>query len=151
MALFSNTKDAFLSQAARDEILDALKKAEVPTSGEIRIFIESRCKLMNPLDHAENIFHSLKMHNTVNKNATLIYIAYKDHDFALYGDKGCIIKFPKTFWKEQVRLLSYNFYKGQFKDGIIKCIQKLGTELTEHFPSHGENKNELPDEIIFGK
>jgi uncharacterized membrane protein len=151
MALFSNSKMPFLSQIERDEILDAIKVSEKPTSGEIRVFIESRCSMVNPLDRAEEIFLKLKMQNTVNSNAVLIYIAYKDHDFAVYGDRGCIIKFPRIFWKQQVRLLTYNFYNGKFKDGIVKCIQQVGGELTIHFPSNGENKNALPDEIVFGK
>ena len=151
MALFGKAQLPFLTQVERDDILNAIKSAEQATSGEIRVFIESRCKLMNPLDRAESIFLNLKMQNTQNQNAVLIYIAYKDHDFAVYGDRGCIIHFPEIFWKQQVRLLSYNFYKSQFKIGIEKCVYAVGEEMKQFFPSKGEHKNELPDEIVFGK
>lgn len=151
MALFSNTKRPFLLQTERDEILSAIKTAEQNTSGEIRVFIESRCKLMEPLDHAEKIFLHLKMQNTAKQNAVLIYVAYKDHDFAIYGDRGCIIKFEKTFWQKQVNSLGYHFYNKQYKSGILKCVHDVGEMLQKHFPHNGEKKNELPDEIIFGK
>ncbi len=151
MGLFTNTTLPFLTQEERDEIQLSIKTAENPSSGEIRVFIETRCKLMEPLDRAEEIFLDLQMQKTINNNAVLIYIAYKDHDFAVYGDRGCMIKFPKPFWKQQVRLLSYNFYHSQVKEGILKCIHNVAEQLLEHYPSKGENKNELPDEIVFGR
>ncbi len=148
---FFKQSNPFLSQADRDAVLLKIQQAEEITTGEIRVFIESRCKLVDPLEHAENLFLQLQMQNTENKNAVLIYIAYKDHDFAVFGDKGCMLAFPKDFWKKQVKLLRFHFFKKSYAEGLQKSIEIIGEELAKHFPNNGTHKNELPDEIIFRK
>jgi uncharacterized membrane protein len=35
-------------------------------------------------------------------------------------------------------------------DGIIDIVRDIGTALVEHFPYQQEDKNELPDNIVFG-
>jgi uncharacterized membrane protein len=97
--IMRNATHHFLSEKERDTILSAIKSAEAKTSGEIRIFIESRCKWTDTIRRAEEIFIQLKMTKTEFQNAVLIYIAYKDREFAIFGDKGCVIKFTKSFWK----------------------------------------------------
>lgn len=151
MAFWSLAKQEYLVREEQDQILAAIKKAEAATSGEIRVFIEARCPLVNTLDRADYIFHQLKMDNTINKNASLIYIAYKDREFAIYGDYGCITHFPKTFWKEESRRMSYHFYHERKVEGIVDAINALDVQYKKYFPSQGEKKNELPDEIVFGK
>ena len=92
-----NATHHFLSEKERDTILSAIKSAEAKTSGEIRIFIESRCKWTDTIRRAEEIFIQLKMTKTEFRNAVLIYIAYKDREFAIFGDNGCVIKFTKYY------------------------------------------------------
>jgi uncharacterized membrane protein len=149
--MFSWKKEHFLSIEERDTILNAIQKAEQGTSGEIRLYIESRCSLVDTLSYAEGVFHELKMTETTDRNASLIYIAYKDKEFAIYGDKAAWDKFPKKFWKEEARKLTYHFYKNEKVKGILHAIENLAKHYQEHFPDHGQSKNELPDEIVFGK
>jgi uncharacterized membrane protein len=91
------------------------------------------------------------MYQTVNRNAVLIYIAYKDRDFALYSDKYIFEKTTQSFWDRQSKNLIKGFYEKREAESLIQCINEVGTELHKHFPYNGENKNELPDEIVFGK
>jgi uncharacterized membrane protein len=151
MAFWSRSSNHYLLPQERDTILDAIKKAESNTSGEIRVFIESRCPMMDTLTRAEEVFLKLKMQNTTHHNASLIYIAYKDREFAIYGDAGCIQYFPSTFWKQEARRISYHFAQDKKLEGIMDAVQNLEKMYIEYFPSKGEPKNELPDEIVFGK
>jgi uncharacterized membrane protein len=141
----------FLQSEEVAEILQHIKLAEEKTSGEIRIFIESRCKWVDTLRRAEEVFLQLKMSKTENHNAVLIYIAFKDREFALYGDSNCVQEFPSAFWKKTAKQLSTLFFKQQYKQGIISTILEIEQQLTTYFPSKGGRKNELPDEIVFGK
>lgn len=150
--MFSFSKIQFLfSKEENETILKAVQEAERYTSGEIRIFIESRCAYMDPIQRAFELFTSLKMYDTVNRNAVLIYIAYKDRDFAFYGDKNIFEKTTEVFWKQQSQKLAMGFQENYKAASLIACIQEIGKALTIHFPFHGEQKNELPDEIVFGK
>jgi uncharacterized membrane protein len=141
----------FFSEKEKEQILTAIRMAEQQTSGEIRLFVESRCRFINPLDRAAEIFFGLKMDKTAQRNAVLIYIAVKDHQLAVFGDEGIHQKVGEAFWKEEVTKM-IGLFKGQsYGDGLAGIITEIGNALQQHFPYTQEDKNELPDEIVFGR
>jgi uncharacterized membrane protein len=144
-------KKQFLTKEETDTILQSIRVNEAKTSGEIRICIESNCPYMDSVERAKEIFVQLKMYNTKNRNAVLIYIAHKDKDFALFGDVNIFNKMERTFLANESKALARHFFTKNYVVGLSNCIEHLGAELNKHFPPQGEQKNELPDDIIFGK
>lgn len=134
-----------------EAITEVIRQCEAETSGEIRLFIERRCAYMDPIDRAKELFLSLQMQQTVNRNGVLIYIAFVDHDFAILGDRNIYQAAPPAFWQAESKALSAAFHRKDYRAGITHCIQQVGNLLSKHFPPHHEAKNELPDDIIFGK
>jgi uncharacterized membrane protein len=150
MSLFK--KKDFFSKEENEKIVESIRSAERSTSGEIRVFVESKCKFIDPLDRALEIFEELKMENTEDRNAVLLYVALKDRQLAIYADKGIHEKVGQQFWDEQVSKILMEFNKENYAEGISNCITKMGEALVENFPYNSDtDKNELPDEIIFGK
>ena len=86
-----------ISAVDQAKIIKAIEMAELNTSGEIRVHIESKCK-EDTLDHAAFIFEKLEMHKTEQRNGILFYIALKDHKFAVLGDAGIHQKVGDEFW-----------------------------------------------------
>ena len=84
-------------------------------------------------------------------NALLIYIASADKQFAILGDTAIFQLAPADFWNQQSQALAGTFREGRFKYGICQCIEQCGNLLATYFPPRENQKNELPDEIIFGK
>jgi uncharacterized membrane protein len=148
--MFSSSKQ-FLSKQENERLHLALKQNEQGTFGEIRVYIESKCSYIDPIDRAKELFLSLKMFETIHRNAVLIYIAYKDRDFAIIGDNNIFQKTKNDFWYQHSKSLLKAFNNNNYIEGMENVIKAVGDELRLHFPSHGETKNELPDEIIFGK
>ena len=145
-------KKQFFSPADNEKIVQAIRNAEMHTSGEIRVFVESRCRFMDPMDRALEIFANLKMEQTEQRNAVLLYIALKDRQLAVYGDKGIHEKVGDEFWNAAVKKIIAHFNKDDYASGISNCVTEIGESLQLHFPyDEGTDKNELPDEIIFGK
>lgn len=133
-------------------IVEAIRKAEQETSGEMRVFIERRCKFVEPLDRAAEIFWNLKMDHTVYRNSVLIYVAVKDHQFAIYADKGIHEKLGNEFWLKEVNLMTRHFKENHYLEAILNVINDTGKALHAHFPyDQRADKNELPDDIVFGK
>lgn len=142
----------FVSPTEEEKIVEAIRIAEKRTSGEIRVFMESRCRFVDPLDRAAELFYGLKMHETDQRNAVLIYIATKDHQLALFADEGIYQKCGTEFWKEEVRLMLQDFNKANYAEGLAHIVGDVGQALHQHFPYNNDtDKNELPDNIIFGK
>ena len=145
-------KKDFFSQEENQQLVDAIQKAEHQTSGEVRIFVESKCKYVDALDRAQEIFFSLKMNETELRNGTLIYVAVKDKQAAVFGDEGIHEKVGAKYWKDVVTKMLFQFRNEKLADGICQGIYELGEALKFYFPYHSDtDKNELPDEIVFGR
>lgn len=152
MGIFSPKHRSLFSAAETEQIIKAIKEAEQQTSGEIRVFVESRCRFVDPLDRASEIFWSLKMDQTENRNAVLLYVAAKDHQFAIYADKGIYEKLGTEFWSREIRTMSLHFSRQNFREALLLVIADVGKALHQHFPYDSSvDRNELPDDIVFGK
>ncbi len=146
-------KKHMLDKDSQHRIVASIKEAESKTSGEIRVFMEHHCEYVDPLDRAQEIFASLGMEQTQARNAIIIYIALTDRQFALFGDKMIYEKAGgAAFWQKAAAQLTGHLRKNHVADGVCNCIHELGTALATHFPyDPAIKKNELPDEIVFGK
>ena len=155
MGLFSFLKSKtadYFTETEKDAILKAIKQAEQRTSGEVRVFIENRCKYVDPLDRAAEIFFGLKMDATDDHNAVLVYLAMKDRQFAVFADKGIYTALGPDYWNREAGLMLQAFRKESYADGLVKVISDVGEALHRNFPyDHNGDKNELPDNIVFGK
>jgi len=141
---------AFFNSEQQAQIIASIKEAETNTSGEIQIHIEKKCK-GEVLDRAAQLFASLKMHKTKERNGVLFYLAVNDHKFAILGDAGINQLVPSDFWENIKEVMEGRFKKGEFTEGLCEGIKMAGLKLKQHFPYRKDDKNELPDEISFGK
>lgn len=150
-SFFKKNKSFFPEEDSR-LIVKAIRHAEQHTSGEVRVFVESKCSWMDALDRAAEIFFKLKMEKTENRNATLVYVAVKDRQVAVFGDEGIHQKVGTEYWNRVVKEMLENFNSNNYGKGIAECVIQIGDALNAHFPFDKEtDKNELPDEIIFGR
>ena len=139
----------FFSREQRDDIKQAIMNAELDTSGEIRVHIDSVCP-GDVMEKALEAFKKLKIHETELRNGVLLYLAVKNRKFAIIGDKGINKVVPDDFWEELKVDMLNAFREENFTDGLINGITKTGIHLKEHFPYQTDDVNELPDEISFG-
>ena len=139
----------FLTAEEEQEIIDAIRKAEKNTSGEIRVHLEAHCPA-NIEERVHEVFHYLKMDNTKLQNAVLIYVAVADKCFYIYGDKGIDNVVPQNFWESTKETIQQDFKKGNFKRGLVNGILSTGIQLEKHFPWHFFDTDELSNEISKG-
>lgn len=144
-----NSKDFFTTEQ-KQQIVDAIGEAELNTSGEIRVHIDTKCKMKNPLDRAVQIFKKLEMHKTDLQNGVLIYLSVLDRKFAIIGDEGIDKKVPDDFWNNTKNLMIDHFKKGEMVIGLTEGIKLAGLQLKEFFPYQADDVDELPDKISFG-
>jgi uncharacterized membrane protein len=141
---------SFFTKEQQAQILASVKEAELETSGEIRVHIESSVK-GDVLDRTAWLFRKLGMYKTAERNGVLFYLAVRDRKFAIIGDAGINAKVPAGFWDEISEMLKKNFKEGRFTEGLSEGIIMAGNQLKTHFPHQKDDVNELPDEISFNK
>ena len=150
MSLFRRKE--FFTDEEKQSIIDAVRNAEQRTSGEVRVFVESRCRYVNAIDRAVEIFENLQMQKTGLRNATLVYVAVKDRQLAVFGDEGIHQKVGNEYWANEVMKMIHAFNRDNIAEGISRCVLNIGEALATHFPyDKSTDKNELPDDIVFGR
>jgi uncharacterized membrane protein len=145
-------KKEFFTAEQQQQLLLAIQNAEKTTSGEIRLFVESKCHFVDPIDRAKEIFFQLGMEKTDERNATLVYVAVDDRQAAILGDAGIHERVGQAYWESEINKMLQYFREQKLTDGLCQVITDIGEALQQSFPYSAEHdKNELPDDIVFGK
>ena len=147
-AIIMSNATNILNREEDQRIVDAIRQAELNTSGEIKVHIENRCK-GDVEERSIFIFNHLKLNETKLRNGVLIYLAVKDRKFAILGDEGINKVVGKDFWEDVKDLMLANFKEGHFADGLEQGIQRCGEKLKTYFPHQSNDINEIPDEISY--
>jgi uncharacterized membrane protein len=145
-------KAEFFTEDEKSRIVAAIRSAELDTSGEVRVYVESKNPYVDPMDRASEVFYDLKMDKTTERNAVLLYIAMKHNELVLFGDEGIYNVVGELYWTNAVKKIIENFSSENVCGGIVDCVIRIGETLKEKFPFNAvTDKNELPDDIVFGK
>lgn len=138
-----------LSKEEEKAIIRAIEDAELQTSGEIRVHVESECE-GDPLDRGADVFYELKMHETRDRNGVLLYVALSSRKLAILGDSGINKVVPDNFWDSTSKIMVDHFKKEQYGEGIRKAVKMAGDQLQKYFPLKSDDTNELSNEISKG-
>ena len=137
-----------LNREEDQRVVEAIRQAERNTSGEIKVHIENRCK-GDVEQRSLFIFDKLKLNETQLRNGVLIYLAVKDHKFAILGDKGINNVVEDGFWNDVKDLMLSHFKEGRFAEGLEQGIMRCGEKLKAYFPYQSDDINEIPDDISY--
>ncbi len=134
-----------------ERVKSAIREAERRTSGEIRVSV-SRFFWGRLEPVAWRTFDRLGMRATKDRNGILFFIVPSRRRFVVLGDEGIHARVGQDFWKGVAAALSADFKKGAFTEGLLRGIAEAGERLAEHSPYEAAaDKNELPDDIDFGR
>jgi uncharacterized membrane protein len=134
----------------KQRIQQAIRSAELRTSGEIRVSI-SPFFWGDVREAAEAAFRRLGMSATQHRNAVLFFIVPSRRKFVVLGDAGIHEKVGEQFWHRLVQTLSEYFKQGDFTAGLVAAIEAAGEHLATHFPyDAATDQNELPDDVDSG-
>ena len=142
----------FFSDEEQQHIVDAIRNAERMTSGEVRVYVEGKCPYMDALDRASQLFFKMKMNETNDRNGVLVYVAVKDRQLAIFGDEAIHNKVGSEYWLAELKKMIEQIKDKSIAAGISEIVTDIGEVLNKYFPYNNDtDKNELPDEIVFGK
>lgn len=142
------TASNFFNQQEQALLIEAIAKAELNTSGEIRLHLENFC-FGSEVKAAKKIFIRLKMHQTNERNGVLIYIATLSRKVAIIGDEGIHQKLGTEYWERMVDNLIAQFKADRKAQALAECIIECGKQLGKFFPLKDDDKNELSNTISY--
>jgi len=145
-----NNPEKFLTEEEKKQVDEAIRNAEKETSGEIKLFIDRFC-WGRIEDKAGRVFRRLGLSRTRERNGVLVYLVTTNREFLIYGDQGINKKVPADFWNGIKARMEDDFSRGDFGKGLAEAIETIGTQLKTFFPHGMDDKNEIPDEIEYGK
>ena len=140
----------FFSKDEEQRIVQTIREAEKLTSGEIRVHLE-RDYEGAILGAASRRFFDLGMERTKDRNGVLIFIVPPRHEFAIFGDRGINAAVPDDFWASVRNAMQEQFRQAMFAEGVCRGVKMAGEKLQAFFPWTEGDKNELPDEISYGR
>jgi uncharacterized membrane protein len=140
---------SIFSSKDKVKLVEAITESEKKTSGEIRLFMEAKCE-KDALERAIEVFQELKMIETEARNGILIYVAFESRKIAIYGDTAIHQLLGLGYWDDTIKELIQKFKKKRYTSGLIECIHDLGEKLAKYFPITANDRNELPNDIVFG-
>ena len=129
-------------------LVEAIQTAESHSTGEIRIHIDSHTE-NDIAQKALEVFQSLGMDQTADRNAVLFHVNFEQHYLTIIGDEGIHAKVHQSFWDKLHDETTAAFAEGKYYEGLKNAVTETGLELKKYFPVSGENYNELPNEITF--
>lgn len=135
-----------LNEKEKDIIQESIAKAELQTSGEIRVHIDKACD-GDAVKRAIEVFEELVMHETQLRNGVLIYIAFSNQKLAIIGDEGINKLVPPNFWDSTRDTMIQLFKQEKFIEGICAAVKEAGEQLSNYFPLQDGDVNELSNEI----
>ena len=140
--------------AAMQAIEKAIGEEERRHSGQLRFAVEGSLPLTDLLhgvqsrERAIGWFGRLRVWDTHHNSGVLIYLLLADRRVELVSDRGVHSKVGSAAWEAICGEMQQEFARGQFERGVVIGVRAISDLLAEHFPSSGENSNELPDKPV---
>jgi uncharacterized membrane protein len=134
------------------DISNKIKEMEKITAGEIRVAVKEEIpfakKKKSIKDLAAEEFYNLGMANTRDKTGILIYVLLSQRKFYILADSGINEKVEQKTWDTIRDEMTEEFKHGNYLEGIINTLEKVGNILGEHFPIKSDDTNELSNKVV---
>ena len=78
----------------------------------------------------------------------LVYAAIADRQVQVVADQAIDAKVDQSVWDEAAKALARGLKARKPADGFVEAVQICGRVMAQHFPSTGENPNELPNDLV---
>ena len=96
---------------------------------------------------AKQAFYEYRISHTKGGTGVLIFISLFERMVVILGDRAISSKFKEEDFEEVKSTILSEFRKGNYTEGLVKGIERLGEKLAEHFPIQEGDENELPNQL----
>jgi putative membrane protein len=102
-------------------------------------------------DRIKQLFVELGVTETRDRSGVLILLSALERRIEILGDRGIYEHLGAQAWQGLVQSFTQAARRGAAADGLSQVIERLGRELSAHFPPRADDVNELSNEIRMGQ
>lgn len=132
-------------------IEEAVEASERRHRGEIRVAIEvaldlpTLWRVRTARERALEVFAELGVFATAESNGVLIYLLLAERDVEIVADKGFEGRVTTAEWQEVCALIEQGLAAGQWRDGVLRGVERVGALLEREFKAAAPTANEQVD------
>jgi uncharacterized membrane protein len=132
-------------------IEEAVTACEKTHRGQIRFVVEPELTThqlwmrLSSRARAVEVFSGLRVWDTEENNGVLVYVLLADRKVEIIADRGIHKHVGDARWQAICKEMEHHFRRGEFRDGSVNAINKIGVELAHYFPAQGTQTNEQSD------
>jgi uncharacterized membrane protein len=131
-----------------------IESSETLHAGEVCFVVEGALHArrlyggQSPRERAIEVFSMLRLWDTEDRNAVLIYVLLADRAVEIVADRGVHAKVPAQEWESICRTMEAAFSRGLYQAGTLDGIRATTQHLTRHFPDVAGRPNALSDKPL---
>lgn len=114
-----------------------------------RIVVPSGVRSICVTHRAFRYFTESGVYETKEHSGILIFISLLEKQVRIVADTGISAKISQDLWKLIADSLAEGIGSGKTEEAITDAVAKCGELLTQNFPAHGDNPDELSDALVF--
>lgn len=133
-----------LGPGEEKRVVDAIRRAERGSRGEVRVHVEARCK-GDALARARDVFEELGMAKTADGTGVLLYVATADQKVAVFAGPGIHAGASPDAWREVVGAVAERAKDGDLAAGLEAGLGRVGEILRARAPGGDHAGDELPN------
>lgn len=99
-------------------------------------------------DRVKQLFIERGVTETRDRSGVLILLSAFERRVEILADRGIHQHLGDAAWQDMVNELTQSIRRRAPAEGLSKVIDRLGHELSNHFPARPDDTNELPNRIV---
>ncbi len=123
-------------------------RAELRLVVEVALPFELAWRGITNRERALALFVEHGVWDTEDNSGVLIYVNLTERKVDIVADRNINRRIEPAVWQAICNTMTSGFAKGEYQASTIAAIGQVNALLQQHFPSNGENANELPDHPI---
>ncbi|MBH1971152.1 hypothetical protein FK216_15705 [Moraxellaceae bacterium AER2_44_116] len=126
-----------------------INSGEALHGGELRFVVEGSLDIVDlraeqsAHQRALDVFSLLRMWDTEERNAVLIYVLLADQAVEIIADRGVHKYVGTARWEDICRQMESYFCVLDYKSGVVVGVQAVNDLLISYYPRVGNRFNEL--------